>query len=1125
VLDDGELCAPQRLDDDAWKVKTEIQGDGCAEEVVDVDHVVSDVERDQRQTSGRQSPASLPEDRAELGRTEVHDGIERHDAREARLRKVELSHVSDAELNLRLKVLRHPDHLRREVDADDGDAPLLEIPGDLPGSAPEVGHEAAAACFLGEAVEEVPVERLVVELRGEMLGVGLGRRVVAFADVHGLDYVKTAGERRRTCGMLRLSRPRGGTVSATDVRQSRLYREDLAPLPAAKEVVMRRTCIFGLAMAVSMAGVALPGQGQGPVLVRDIMPGPASSSGSFEGWLAELRGKAYLTVDDGFLGSELWVSNGTPRGTRLAVDLCPGRCSGNPARITPSGGLLYFFAGNTTDGNESFWLWRSDGTPGGTFPLVDLEIGVLGWALPVSFLAPFQDGVVFIVHNRVRRGWSLWRSDGTRAGTREIEPLPGEYNPVQNPFDSEWARLLDDSGHHYFSWRHHLWVTDGTAEGTRRVSTPVRPCENHRPARLGRWIVYAGQDDAGDCEPWVSDGTSRGTRQLREIARGASSYPSSFVAAGKFVYFIAVDGRNHQQLWRTDGTPDGTEVVRALGARGLGKAGIVGTAGSRVYFFADDGAHGIELWRTDGSAASTALVADLSPGAADTYFTGGGRSGDHFVFAARPSGENASALFRTQGTGASTARLSDSGLAVEWVMAAVGDRVYFLTAPLAARGQKIGVTDGTAAGTHVLDLGRSAPSSNPHRLIAGSAGLAFLVCPVLCAGERLWRSGGHAEDTEELASDVIPWWFSPGSGGAFFATFDEGRFGWTDGQTIRDLLPPGSLSFPQSFVDLGDRTLFFATRQISESVFGPWIWSSDGTPEGTSPVAPTAGDTGVGYYFLFRAALVPDLGEVRYLVEQDTPRTLSKLAATDGTEAGSRELVRIPMQRFEHLVHLVAIGRNVFVTFWNNDRAALWVSDGTHEGTREIYAIPNPWDHRTIIYDLVAAGDQAFFPGDDFEHGRELWVSDGTRGGTHRVMDLAPGPESSTPSDLYAFGDRLLFAADDGEHGRELWVSDGTVEGTRLLEIQPGPRGSYPQEFQVVGDQVVFAADDGVHGLELWATDGTPEGTHLVTDLMAGPRASSPRDFEVFGDELFFSAGRPQEGYELWKLPLDALER
>jgi ELWxxDGT repeat protein len=893
---------------------------------------------------------------------------------------------------------------------------------------------------------------------------------------------------------------------------------------------MRKAWIFAFA-AVALMGTTPPGRAQGPVLVRDIATGPTYSPGSYASPPVRFRGEDYFGADDGFLGYELWATNGTQRGTRLVADLCPGRCPGNPWVLTPSGDHLFFIAGNTTGGSDSYWLWRSDGTLGGTFPLADLEIGGFGSAGPVSFLAPFRGGVVFIVHDRVRRAWSLWGSDGTRAGTHPIAPLPGRFSPADAPTSFfDWPRVQDDPRRHYFVWRGRPWATDGTAAGTGPVATPIQACGGGS-ARLGHLVVYVGEDEARDCEPWVSDGTARGTRQLRDIREG-SSYPGPFVAAGGLIYFTAFDDRDHLQLWKTNGTPRGTVLVRALGTRGLGKVTIVGTIGSRIYFAADDGEHGVELWRSDGSPASTALVADLSPGAADTLFTsdGGRRLGEQMIFVAAQSGASVYALFQTRGTAGSTSFLSDYSLNGGPALAVAGNRLYF-AGTFGDLERELGVTDGTVAGTHILDLSRPVASSNPQQLTSGPAGVVFLLDNG-SSGTRLWRSGGHAEDTEPLAGlepgleSSSGMRIAPGSGGIFYYTYSEERFGWTDGQASHDLLPQHALSFPASFVDLGNRTLIFAARPVSETDWQPWIWSSDGTPDGTSPVAAAADDTGPFYSFRIRAELVPEAGEARFLVQNDLsfPLTMSQLSATDGTAAGTRELVPIPIGRYQVLDQMVGAGGSVFASFRSDSRASLWASDGTAEGTREVYAIPQPYG-LSFLSGLTAAGTQAFFLGDDFERGRELWASDGTPEGTHRVADLAPGVASSTPTDLAAFGDRVLFSANDGPHGRELWVSDGTEEGTHLLEIQPGPRGSYPQAFRVIGDRVVFAADDGVHGLEPWVTDGTPEGTRLAADVMAGPRSSSPRDFAVYGGDLFFNAGRPGEGYELWKLPLEALEQ
>ena len=894
---------------------------------------------------------------------------------------------------------------------------------------------------------------------------------------------------------------------------------------------MRRGWIVGLTLAVLMAGAALPGEGQGPVLVRDIATGPVYSPGSNPGPPVRFRGRDYFGAEDGFFGYELWTTDGTLGGTRLAADLCPGRCWGRPWLLTPSGGLLFFIAGNTTGGSDSYWIWRSDGTSGGTFPLADLKIPGSGFFGPASFFAPFRSGVVFLVRDRARRGWSLWGSDGTHAGTGPIAPLPVLPANADAPSNADWVGAFDDARHHHFSWRGRLWVTDGTAAGTGPVPMRVQLCSG--AARIGDLVVHGGEQATWDCEPWVSDGTARGSRMLRDIGPGeATAYPGGFVAAGDLVYFTAFNDRGSRLLWKTDGTPQGTRIVRGPGSHWLGKVEILGVVGARLYFAANDGEHGVELWRTDGSQDSTALVADLSPGAAGTYFVGGAQSlGSGLIFTAWPSGEKDTVLFRTRGTADSTVRLASTGFRGQ-ILSAAGDRVYFVGfVPGEEEQAELGVTDGTVAGTRVLDLAHPIASSDPHQLIAGSRGLVFLAADSE-QGVDLWRSGGHSGDTEPLG-DIVPGYnysegmrLAPGSGGAFYFTYEEQRIGWTDGQTVRDLLPPHTLAFPNGFVDLDDRTVFLAPRPISETEWQPWVWSSDGTPEGTTPVS-VADHVTSSFYTDFRlhAARAPLSGDMRYLVQKvpSFPEHLSNLSEADGTAAGTHALARIPARRYEYIFEMTAAGPSTFVSFWSNSSVSLWASDGTAEGTRKVYAAAGPFT-LSFIEELTAAGQQAFFLGDDFEYGRELWASDGTLEGTRRVVDLAPGAASSSPSDVAAFGDRVLFSADDGEHGRELWVSDGTAEGTHLLEIQPGPRGSYPQAFRVIGDQVVFAADDGVHGLEPWVTDGTPEGTRLAADVMAGPRSSGPRNFEAFGGELFFNAGRLQEGYELWKLPLEAVE-
>ena len=135
-----------------------------------------------------------------------------------------------------------------------------------------------------------------------------------------------------------------------------------------------------------VAGVELwrsNGSDTGTVLVRDIAAG---APGSAPQNLTASAGRLFFTADDGINGRELWVSTGNSTGTVMLTDFRNG------ADRTPSlgirdlrdiDGVLCFTADDGVNGRE---LWISDGTPAGTRMINDLS-GPLSASNPGQFTA------------------------------------------------------------------------------------------------------------------------------------------------------------------------------------------------------------------------------------------------------------------------------------------------------------------------------------------------------------------------------------------------------------------------------------------------------------------------------------------------------------------------------------------------------------------------------------------------------------------------------------------------------------------------------------------------------------------------------------------------------------------
>ena len=62
-------------------------------------------------------------------------------------------------------------------------------------------------------------------------------------------------------------------------------------------------------------------------------------------------------------------------------------------------------------------------------------------------------------------------------------------------------------------------------------------------------------------ELWMSDGTAEGTRLLEIQPGPRGSFPQAFRVLGDQVVFAADDGLHGLEVWVTDSTPQGTRLV------------------------------------------------------------------------------------------------------------------------------------------------------------------------------------------------------------------------------------------------------------------------------------------------------------------------------------------------------------------------------------------------------------------------------------------------------------------------------------------------------------------------------------------------------------------------------------
>jgi ELWxxDGT repeat protein len=301
-------------------------------------------------------------------------------------------------------------------------------------------------------------------------------------------------------------------------------------------------------------------------LVKDILPGISSSVPT--GFFAT-GNRVYFTANDGFHGTELWVTDGTDPGTALVHEHHSGTTGTSVDIQAANGNTLFYVPNDPATGTE---VWRTDGTDAGTRVVKDVTPGVNGSTTKVF---AFASGFGML------RGGEVYGSDGTAAGTTLLGAFDNDgYGP-------DFPRTVGSRAYFrggFSPYGSVIWRTDGTPTGT--FALTAGPFDG----------VTAGNPDAGPV-------TQLGTKLIF-----TAQYPH---ATGDPVSASA------RRIYVLD-TAQADETRRATAAPSIAGTAAVGQklTGAKGTWTLEPNTFTYQ-WLRNGTAIPNATTTDYTPVAAD----------------------------------------------------------------------------------------------------------------------------------------------------------------------------------------------------------------------------------------------------------------------------------------------------------------------------------------------------------------------------------------------------------------------------------------------------------------------------------------------------------------------------
>ncbi len=341
--------------------------------------------------------------------------------------------------------------------------------------------------------------------------------------------------------------------------------------------------------------------------------------------------KLYFFASDGINGKEPWVSDGTLAGTQMLKNIHsttdPFNFETNSAVFLSADSTKAFFTANDgTTGNE---LWVTDGTTGGTVFVMDIFDGTNDSQIKVAPSAMgnnMKNGKLYFFAVNGTGGFTVngmepWVSDGTPAGTFMLMDIQAGYNPSSQ--SSNTKHFVEYNNKMYFfaagSAGNGLWETDGTSTGTQLVyGTTIYRIDEFLVRNNLLYFTHSNGPAL-----YTSDGTTIGTNLLTTIPNAQLNNIGTcqMVVANNTMYFRVVSNSLGSELFMLDGS---NQLVNVKDIQTGSTNGIIGNIyqdrkvlqvyDNKVWFLGSDGSFSgaLQVWQSDGTEIGTIALSPLN---------------------------------------------------------------------------------------------------------------------------------------------------------------------------------------------------------------------------------------------------------------------------------------------------------------------------------------------------------------------------------------------------------------------------------------------------------------------------------------------------------------------------------